>query len=162
MDKNRCLHVHFGWWRHHTCRFWPFLTPYRPHNFWLKGPIELKLCRNLLHAPKLVPKKFLSPTLCGSKVIAFSALKRGLSYNIDVPRSFDTEHVPYSFLEDIKDGKAISSKYNSKELKFVTPNIVIVFSNGAPCAEELSSDRWMRYNIRGNELNLGVFSKKKK
>ena len=53
----------------------------------------------------------------------------------NVPRSFNTNRVPYSFLaflEDIKDGRAISSKYNSSELKFVTPNIVV---------DTLSTDR---------------------
>jgi len=87
--------------------------------------------------------------------------KRNLSFlNVfifNIPRSFDTEHVPYSFLEDIKDGKAISSKYDSKELKIVTPNIVIVFSNDAPYTEKLSFDRWMRYDISDDELNIGHF-----
>ena len=91
--------------------------------------------------------------------------KRNLSFLdifiFNIPRSFDTEHVPYSFLEDIKDGKAISSKYNSRELKFVTPNIVIVFSNDAPYADKLSSDRWMRYNIAGDRLNVGHFTRTK-
>ena len=77
----------------------------------------------------------------------------------NIPRSFDTSFVPYGFLEDIKDGKAISSKYNSKELKYVTPNIVIIFSNDAPCVEKLSSDRWMRYDISDDKLNVGFFSK---
>ena len=89
--------------------------------------------------------------------------KRNLTFvNVfifNVPRSFDTTFVPYGFFEDIKDGKAISSKYNSKELKFVTPNIVIVFSNDAPCVDKLSSDRWMRYDISRDKLNVGFFSK---
>lgn len=85
--------------------------------------------------------------------------KRNLSFVdifiFNVPRSFDTACIPYSFLEDIKDGKAISSKYNSRELKLLTPNIVIVFSNSAPCLDQLSSDRWMRYDILHGELNVG-------
>ena len=89
--------------------------------------------------------------------------KRNLTFiNVfifNVPRSFDTSIVPYGFLEDIKDGKAISSKYNSKELKYVTPNIVIIFSNDAPWVEKLSSDRWMRYDISCDKLNVGFFSK---
>ena len=45
-------------------------------------------------------------------------------FPFNVPRSFSIQIVcmPYSFLEDVKDGKAISSKYNSRELKCVTPN----------------------------------------
>ena len=73
----------------------------------------------------------------------------------------DLSNQIHSFLEDIKDGKAISSKYNSRELKFVTPNIVIVSSNDAPYADKLSSDRWMRYNIAGDRLNVGHFTRTK-
>ena len=68
--------------------------------------------------------------------------------------------MPYSFLEDIKDGRAISSKYNSSELKFVIPNIVIVFSNDSPCVDTLSTDRWKRYDISDDNLNDGFYFKK--
>ena len=78
----------------------------------------------------------------------------------NIPRSFDVEYVPYTFLEDLKDGQSISSKYDSKELRFITPNIVILFSNDGPCVEKLSQDRWVRYNISvGDNLNVGFFSK---
>ena len=77
----------------------------------------------------------------------------------NVPRSFNTNRVSYSFLEDIKDGRAISSKYNSSELKFVTPNIVIVFSNDSPCVDTLSTDRWKRYDISDDNLNDGFYFK---
>ena len=109
---------------------------------------------------------FRSSVVRKSESLLHAMSKRNLAFLdvfiFNVPRSFDTEHVPYSFLEDIKDGKAISSKYNSRELKFVTPNIVIVFSNDAPCAEQLSADRWMRYNIHENRLDVAYFYKKKK
>ena len=105
---------------------------------------------------------FRSTVVRKAESLLHALTKRNLTFLdifiFNVPRSFDTEHVPYSFLEDIKDGKAISSKYNSRELKFVTPNIVIVFSNDAPYVEKLSSDRWMRYNISGDELYIGYFS----
>ena len=108
---------------------------------------------------------FRSTVVRNAESLLHTLSKRNLSFLdifiFNIPRSFDTEHVPYSFLEDIKDGKAISSKYNSRELKFVTPNIVIVFSNDAPYADKLSSDRWMRYNIAGDRLNVGHFTRTK-
>ena len=45
-------------------------------------------------------------------------------------------------LEDIKDGQATASKYDNDNLKFKTPNTVMVFSNGYPNLLKLSSDRW--------------------
>ena len=108
---------------------------------------------------------FRSTVIRRSESLLHALTKRNLSFLdifiFNVPRSFDTEHVPYGFLEDIKDGKAISSKYNSKELKFVTPNIVIVFSNDAPYVDKLSADRWMRYDISNDRLNTRKFSKNK-
>ena len=38
------------------------------------------------------------------------------------------------------------------ELKFYTPNIVVVFSNGRPETRELSKDRWKIFHIRDNDL----------
>ena len=108
---------------------------------------------------------FRSTVVSKAESLLHALSKRNLSFLdvfiFNIPRSFDTEYVPYSFLEDIKDGRAISSKYNSRELKFVTPNIVIVFSNDAPCVEKLSSDRWMRYNILDDKLHVGFFHRKK-
>ena len=101
-----------------------------------------------------------------SESLLHTLSKRNLAFVdvfiFNVPRSFNTNCVPYSFLEDIKDGKAISSKYNSSELKFVTPNIVIVFSNDSPCVDTLSTDRWKRYDISDDKLNDGFYFKDKK
>ena len=58
----------------------------------------------------------------------------------------------YSVLEHIKDGSAISSKYNSSVLTFKTPNLLIVFSNSRPNKFELSSDRWGVYSINKDGL----------
>ena len=126
-----------------------------------------------------------------SESLLHTLSKRNLAFVdvfiFNVPRSFNTNCVPYSFLEDIKDGRAISSKYNSSELKFVTPNIVIeqttrarltlsparrararvvcsniviVFSNDSPCVDTLSTDRWKRYDISDDNLNDGFYFKK--
>ena len=62
-------------------------------------------------------------------------------------RSKNHETVNYEMLENIKDGQAEASKYNSEIIKFRTPNIVVVFSNEHPERKELSSDRWNIFKI---------------
>ena len=62
-------------------------------------------------------------------------------------RSKNHETVNYEMLENIKDGQAEASKYNSEIIKFRTPNIVVVFSNENPERKELSSDRWNVFKI---------------
>ena len=59
----------------------------------------------------------------------------------------------YSILENIKDGSAISSKYNSEIIRFKTPNSVIVFSNNQPDKQRLSADRWRVFSIDKKGLN---------
>ena len=58
----------------------------------------------------------------------------------------------YAVLEQIKDGCAISSKYNSTVLTFKVPNVLIVFSNIKPNTFNLSKDRWRVYSINKNGL----------
>ena len=70
----------------------------------------------------------------------------------NMPRSFAVENVPYTLLEEIKDGQAISSKYDSKILRFKTPNIVAVFSNELPTTIEMSTDRWKIFKINDDDL----------
>ena len=53
---------------------------------------------------------------------------------------------------DIKDGFAISTKYDSKQLRFNTPNIVIAFANSMPVRTKVSSDRWCIFEIRNEKL----------
>ena len=72
----------------------------------------------------------------------------------NIPRSFNVKDVSYKLLEEIKDGQAISSKYNSKVLEFKKPNILIVFSNFRPYRSEVSQDRWKIYDIRKDELHV--------
>ena len=59
----------------------------------------------------------------------------------------------YSILENIKDGCAISSKYNSEIVKSKTPNTVIVFTNNHPDKKRLSADRGRVYSINKDGLN---------
>ena len=49
----------------------------------------------------------------------------------------------YRILEDIKDGQATTSKYDNDNIRFKTPNTVMVFSNHYPDLEKLSIDRWI-------------------
>ena len=55
--------------------------------------------------------------------------------------------VNYSLLQHIKDGKAMSLKYNTKKMRFTNPNVIIVFSNKYPDTREFSEDRWMIFKI---------------
>ena len=65
----------------------------------------------------------------------------------NVPRSFNMDEFPYEMLEELKDGKAESIKYNSIKLQVNTPNTVLVFSNENPDKERMSKDRWIIYLI---------------
>ena len=60
--------------------------------------------------------------------------------------------VNYEVLEKIKDGQIFASKYDSTELQFKTPNIVVVFSNDRPKIKQLALDRWKIFIIQDNEL----------
>ena len=59
---------------------------------------------------------------------------------IDVPRS-RTEHLQYSFLEAVKDGRLFSTKYESRMKTFMPPHVV-VFMNEEPDMTALSADRY--------------------
>ena len=70
----------------------------------------------------------------------------------NVPRSYFMDDFPYGMLEELKDGNALSTKYESSILELNTPNIVVVFSNEAPEKYRMSKDRWTVYNIREEYL----------
>ena len=82
--------------------------------------------------------------------------KRSLSttdiFLFDVPRAITHEKCNYYILESIKDGIAVSSKYNNDIIRFKVPNVVIVFSNSPPNTKELSKDRWKIFRILKDEL----------
>ena len=65
----------------------------------------------------------------------------------NIPKGFSIDNVPYTLLEQLKDGQAISTKYDSKVLRFKTPNIVLVFANNQPCRSKMSLDRFQTFNI---------------
>ena len=68
-------------------------------------------------------------------------------------RSGQNEMRCYEILENIKDGRAIASKYASEIVQFRTPNVVIVFSNADPDMTQLSKDRWRVYYINKKGLS---------
>ena len=71
----------------------------------------------------------------------------------NIARSNNTfEEINYKLLEDLKDGDAFADKYNSQLLKFITPNVVMVFSNETPEPHKMSGDRWRVYQIENDQL----------
>ena len=70
----------------------------------------------------------------------------------NVGKANTMDEVNYEVLEKIKDGKLLASKYDSKELRIRTPNVVIVFSNDSPKLKQLATDRWCIFSISDHEL----------
>jgi len=58
----------------------------------------------------------------------------------------------YRILEDLKDGQATTSKYDNDNIRFKTPNTVMVFSNHYPDLKKLSKDRWILLHPNKNGL----------
>lgn len=69
---------------------------------------------------------------------------------LDVPRVCG-DFISYQAIELLKNGCAFSGKYESCQLLFPHPQ-VLVFSNAPPIREKLSLDRWMIYVIKDNVL----------
>lgn len=60
---------------------------------------------------------------------------------IDAPRSKQGEYLQYDFLEELKDGRLLNTKYESRMLEFCTPHVVVMM-NEEPDMEKLSEDRY--------------------
>ena len=74
------------------------------------------------------------------------------TFLFDVGKANTDDGVNYELLEKIKNGRTVAAKFDSKELKFKTPNTVVVFSNEKPDVTELSKDRWKIFRIRDDDL----------
>ena len=74
------------------------------------------------------------------------------TFLFDVGKANTDDGVNYELLEKIKNGRTVAAKFDSKELKFKTPNTVVVFSNEKPDVKELSKDRWKIFRIRDDDL----------
>ena len=76
-------------------------------------------------------------------------LKKRTVGTIDIFMFNDTRSVSgedinlYRILEDLKDGQASTSKYDNDNIRFKTPNTVMIFSNHYPDLKKLSRDRWI-------------------
>ena len=70
----------------------------------------------------------------------------------------------YRILEDIKDGQATTSKYDNDNIRFKTPNTVMIFSNHYPDLKRLSRDRWILLHPNKDGLKdvLDVYIKNSK
>ncbi len=73
---------------------------------------------------------------------------------IDCPRTFDTNYLSYTGLEEIKNGCFFSPKYESGMVIGNRPHIY-VFSNELPNIEKLTSDKW---NIIDLDLQMDTDS----
>jgi len=53
---------------------------------------------------------------------------------------------PYAVAESFKNGYFLSTKYDVRRVRFITPHVVI-FSNSPPDRSQLSADRWRVINV---------------
>jgi len=70
----------------------------------------------------------------------------------DVGKARTEDEMNYELLEQIKNGRTLAAKFDSKELKFHTPNIIVVFSNEKLDVGQLSKDRWKIFKIQDEDL----------
>lgn len=73
--------------------------------------------------------------------MAFAYDETNEVFILDCPRSKQGDFVQYDFLENVKDGRLFSPKYESVTKRFVPPH-VIVFMNEFPDMNKLSADRY--------------------
>lgn len=74
--------------------------------------------------------------------------------HIDIPFALDLKDGPYTFLEDLKNGKMFCPKYDSKQLIFDPPK-VIVTANHPPCPEFVGKNR---YTVRNGEQGYALLN----
>ena len=68
-------------------------------------------------------------------------------FMFNIAKSVYNNDVNYNILEKIKDGKARSTKYKGKKMRFKRPNVIMVFSNMYPDTRGFSQDRWLIFKI---------------
>jgi Putative viral replication protein len=72
--------------------------------------------------------------------LSFALNEQCVVFIFDFPRS-SQEFMPYTFLEQLKDGRVFSTKYESRMKTFKTP-WVVVMTNEYPDMSKLSQDRY--------------------
>lgn len=65
---------------------------------------------------------------------------------LDCPRSKQGDFIQYDFLENVKNGRIFSGKYESG-MKYLNPLHVVVMMNEYPDMEKLSEDRYNVINL---------------
>lgn len=96
---------------------------------------------------------YVEKNICGSQVMkcgkrddmAFELFDNPTVILVDVSRS-SSEFLSYQFLEDIKDGRVFSPKYESYTKRFNSPHLIVMM-NSEPDATKLSTDRYIIINI---------------
>jgi len=61
---------------------------------------------------------------------------------VDAPRSKQGDYIQYDFLEEVKNGRIFSSKYDSRMKVFAVPHVVVAM-NEEPKMDALSEDRYL-------------------
>lgn len=74
---------------------------------------------------------------------------------LDIPRSTNMHSINYSAIEKIKDGCIFSTKYESQNVQFNSPH-VIIFANQPPVIKALSEDRWKIIQMTSNLKDIGI------
>lgn len=72
---------------------------------------------------------------------------------VDAPRSKQGDFIQYDFLEEVKNGRIFSSKYDSRMKVFKVPHVVVAM-NEYPKMDQLSADRY--HIIEINQFNMAV------
>ena len=70
----------------------------------------------------------------------------------DVGKAKTEDDMNYELIEQVKNGRTLAGKFDSKELKFHTPNIIVVFSNEMPDIDQLSNDRLKIFQLRNEDF----------
>lgn len=84
-------------------------------------------------------------TFTNGKTMDISYAWNGENVIFDFSRS-QQEFINYEVIEQLKNGKVFSSKYQSSSKKYAPP-FVIIFSNFLPDILRLSADKWKIYEI---------------
>jgi len=86
----------------------------------------------------------------------FDATAKGIIFDVARTKADSMDHI-YQFAEKVKDGYIVSSKYESRGIKFPSKT-VIIFSNFAPDHSKWSHDRLKYFCIRQHDDNTKAFS----
>ena len=70
----------------------------------------------------------------------------------DIGKARTEEEMNFELLEQIKNGRTLAAKFDSKELKFHTRNTIVVFSNEKPDVDQMSMDKSKIFQIRDDDL----------